>query len=144
MKLAREQVPFLRLGRASGVHPAVRSWLPGGERYPHKNTREWARLAEAVPVVSATLERRSPHFMCCADVFEGGGSGSPLAACSQACVPRLTHRALLPSPSPAQFGATCFGVNHALLKDKLFDVCIIDEAGQVGGAQGLTKEAGRL
>ncbi len=51
MKLAREQVPFLRLGRASGVHPAVRPWLPGGERYPQKNTREWARLAEAVPVV---------------------------------------------------------------------------------------------
>lgn len=51
MKLAREQVPFLRLGRASGVHPAVRPWLPGGERYPHKNTREWGRLAETVPVV---------------------------------------------------------------------------------------------
>ena len=51
MKLAREQVPFLRLGREAGVHPAVRPWLPGGERYPQKSTREWARLAQAVPVV---------------------------------------------------------------------------------------------
>lgn len=33
-----------------------------------------------------------------------------------------------------QFGATCFGVGHAVLKDKRFDVCIIDEAGQVSRA----------
>lgn len=66
------------------------------------------------------------------------------AACFQACPPQLFHRALLPSPPSAQFGATCFGVSHALLKDKLFDVCIIDEAGQVGGGHGLTQEVDRL
>ena len=54
MKLAREEVPFVRLGRPSGVHPAVRPWVPGGERYPHKTTRELARLAESVPVVSGS------------------------------------------------------------------------------------------
>ena len=54
MKLAREEVPFVRLGRPSGVHPAVRPWVPGGERYPQKTTRELARLAESVPVVSGS------------------------------------------------------------------------------------------
>ncbi|GAB4823940.1 hypothetical protein N2152v2_010986 [Parachlorella kessleri] len=28
-------------------------------------------------------------------------------------------------------GATCFGVAHAMLKSKVFDVCILDEAGQI-------------
>ncbi len=31
----------------------------------------------------------------------------------------------------AQVGATCFGVSHAMLKSKVFDVCILDEAGQI-------------
>ncbi|KAL4448106.1 hypothetical protein ABPG75_005325 [Micractinium tetrahymenae] len=79
LKLAREELPFVRLGREGSVHPAVRPWLPGGERYPRKTTRELAALAERVPV----------------------------------------------------FGATCFGMGHAMLKDKMFDVCIIDEAGQM-------------
>lgn len=52
MKLARESVPFVRLGREGSVHPAVRPWVPGGERYPRKTTRELAALAERVPVVS--------------------------------------------------------------------------------------------
>jgi hypothetical protein len=52
MKLAREEVPFVRLGRLTSVHPAVRPWTPGGERYPVKTTRQMARLADSVPVVS--------------------------------------------------------------------------------------------
>ena len=52
MKLAREEVPFVRLGREAGVHPAVRPWVPGGERYPRKTTRQLARLADSIPVVS--------------------------------------------------------------------------------------------
>ena len=56
MKLAREEVPFVRLGREAGVHPAVRPWLPGGERYPQRSTREWARLADAVPVVGGSWD----------------------------------------------------------------------------------------
>ena len=52
MKLAGEEVPFVRLGRLASVHPAVRPWTPGGERYPLKATRELARLADSVPVVS--------------------------------------------------------------------------------------------
>ena len=54
MKLAREEVPFVRLGRESGVHPAVRPWLPGGERYQRRTTRDLAALAR-VPVVSALV-----------------------------------------------------------------------------------------
>ena len=35
-----------------------------------------------------------------------------------------------PPPRP-QVGATCFGVGHAMLREKEFDVCILDEAGQI-------------
>lgn len=43
-----------------------------------------------------------------------------------------------------QFGATCFGMSHAMLKDKMFDVCIIDEAGQVrADLQGCVTRTGR-
>lgn len=66
MKLASEEVPFMRLGREAGVHPAVRPWLPGGARYPQRNTREWARLADSVPVVS---------WACRGGVGKGSGWG---------------------------------------------------------------------
>lgn len=49
----------------------------------------------------------------------------------------LTPSHLLP-PRPVhrpQFGATCFGVHHPLIKRRMFDVCIIDEAGQVRRGQ---------
>jgi DNA replication ATP-dependent helicase Dna2 len=31
----------------------------------------------------------------------------------------------------AQVGCTCLGVNDALLRGRRFDVCIVDEAGQI-------------
>ena len=31
----------------------------------------------------------------------------------------------------AQVATTCLGMGHALLKGRIFDVCILDEAGQV-------------
>ena len=30
MKLAAEDVPFLRIGRAGQVHPHLHDWMPGG------------------------------------------------------------------------------------------------------------------
>jgi hypothetical protein len=119
MKLAAQEVPFVRLGREAGVHPAVRPWVPGGARYPLKTTRELARLADCIPVVGQQrLTPRTCHL-----------------------VTHLTRHLVIHSTGAnvcplLQFGATCFGVNHPMLRGRLFDVCIIDEAGQVGGVGG--------
>lgn len=55
MKLAGEGVPFVRLGRENGVHPAVRPFVPGGERYPHRTVAALKELGQSIPVVSHAL-----------------------------------------------------------------------------------------
>ena len=57
MKLAQGGVPFVRLGRPSGVHPAVRPFVPGGERYPQTTTTALKQLAETVQVVGGGPRR---------------------------------------------------------------------------------------
>lgn len=108
----------MRLGREAGVHPAVRPWVPGGARYPLKTTRELARLADCIPVVGQQrLTPRTCHLV------------------THPSTHLVTHPGANVCPL-LQFGATCFGVNHPMLRGRLFDVCIIDEAGQVGGVGG--------
>eukprot|EP00887_Chlorella_sp_A99_P004604 scaffold4.g4604.t1 len=54
MKLAPEGVPFVRLGRPSGVHAAVQPWLLGGERYPRTSTDALKEVAATVRVFGCT------------------------------------------------------------------------------------------
>ena len=146
-KLAALEVPFLRLGREAGVHPAVRPWLPGGARAPGRGTAALRRLAAEVPVVSAALLACLLVLLRCGFGRGGGAGGARVRALAERhadpaadwCAPSPPA---LPPPTPstptptplaplAQVGATCLGVGHPLLIDKQFDVCIVDEAGQI-------------
>ncbi len=52
VKLAGEGVPFVRLGREQTVHPAVRPFVPGGERHPANTVAALKELGQTIPVVS--------------------------------------------------------------------------------------------
>eukprot|EP00798_Chlamydomonas_sp_ICE-L_P015376 gene15376-21461_t len=54
IKLAAEGVPFLRLGHAKSVHPAVKDWTPGGARYPCKSVSALQDLTRKVRVLACT------------------------------------------------------------------------------------------
>lgn len=51
LKLRKEGVDFLRLGRTSGVHPGVADALPGGTRHPAPTVAAMRQLAATSSVV---------------------------------------------------------------------------------------------
>lgn len=51
MKLAAEDVPFLRIGRAGQVHPHLHDWMPGGGHHPDTSVRGLRATAQEARVV---------------------------------------------------------------------------------------------
>ena len=83
MKLAAEDVPFLRIGRAGQVHPRLHDWMPGGSHHPDTSVRGLRATAQeacvvcpspltahtflpAHPLISSMLMHGIPCTGCCA------------------------------------------------------------------------------
>ena len=52
MKLAADDVPFLRIGRAGQVHQRLHDWMPGGSHYPDTSVHGLRATAQEAHVVS--------------------------------------------------------------------------------------------
>ena len=78
-KSGEEDVPFVRVGRAGRVAPALLPWTPGGDRYKAETAGQLAQLVDDVKI----------------------------------------------------WGVSALGVTDALIRRREFDVCIVDEAGQI-------------
>lgn len=64
LKLRKEGVDFLRLGRSGAVHPGVADAVPGGARHPAATVATLRQLAATSAVVRSRDAMSRADFAC--------------------------------------------------------------------------------
>jgi hypothetical protein len=111
LRLRAESLPVLRLGRIDSVHPSLHDCLPGGRLWPDTSVAKLRSLARCAGVVRIYCLGPPP----CSPSNHG-----------DACI-----RSYVDVSTWLQVGATALGMNSPLLLRHVFDVVIVDEAGQM-------------
>ncbi len=93
LKLLGSPVSFVRLGSGQAVHPAIRPYMPGGERHPNTSVSGLQELMARVNVVSSVglraLRVPSPghHVLAWGPLF-GSGCAAAHHRPARLCHPR--------------------------------------------------------